>query len=224
MRLHQSAGVHGDPLQDLLQVQRRNDRLRDAEQRFEFEHAAGDGLVQPRIMNDLRGLIAEGHQQFLVFGAERILAGGIHVEHADQRAFQEQRHGQFAADVFPDGNVSGIRGHVGHAQRLASFGDPTRYAAADGELELAGFLAEADGDLDFEELRVRIDQNNRPAGGPHHVHRLAQHEVEDRFRIEGGIDDAADAGEQLEAAQPLGPAQGLARGTLEFSCCHWSPQ
>ena len=135
-------------------------------------------------MNHLRRLIGQREQQRLIFRAERILADGVDVEHADERALDEQRHRQLAAHVFADGDVARIGRHVRHPQRLAGLRHPAGHATSDGQLELPGFVAQPDRHLDFQQLRMRIDQDQRAAGRVHDLDGLTQHEIEHARRVE----------------------------------------
>ena len=125
----------------------------------------------------------------------------VDVQHADQRAFDQQRDGQFAADVLAHGNVTRIGGDIRDAQRFAHLRHPARDAAADGELGLLRLLAQADGDFDLEQLRVRVDEHERAAGGLHDAHGLGENAIEDLLRFERGVDDAADARQHFKLAE-----------------------
>ena len=199
--LHQPAGVAGDPLENVRHVERGDDGLRDAEQRLQLAGFLAHGGIEPGMVDHLGRVIGQRHQQFLVAAAERVAAGRIHVEHADQLVVDHQRHGQLAAHPATDRDVARVGGHVGHAERLPGLGDPAGHAAADRQLQLPGFFRKADGDFDLQQLGVRVDQDQRPAGGPHDPHRLAEHQVQHLRRFERRVDDLADPRQRFEPAQ-----------------------
>ena len=199
--IHQAARIGGHPLEDFFKVERRDAGLHNLKQRIEAADIVRDGSVEPDVVNDLGGLIRERDEQFFVVGTESVRARGVHVEHADEFFAEHQRGCQLAAHVRAHGNIPTVRPHIRHAQRLAGLGNPPGHPLPDGELQLADVRTEAERDFNFEQLRMRIHQHDRPAGGMHQRHRFPQHQIQHPLRFQRGIDHLADPRQNFVMAE-----------------------
>ncbi len=139
--LHQDAGLAGDDLEGVVEIERGIDGLADAGERFEKPGLEAELFVEPGVVDDPRRLQRQGLEHFLVGGAEGVLAVRIHVEHAAHLALHFQRHGQFGADFGADQDVARIAGVHPRRGRACRAGDPTGDALADAQLELHGGAA-----------------------------------------------------------------------------------
>ncbi len=83
-----------DRLERLLQVERLRDRLRDAGERLELVHPPLRLRVQLRVLDRLRDLAGDRHQQVDLGLRERARLAGAHVERALELLAGEDRHGE----------------------------------------------------------------------------------------------------------------------------------
>ena len=129
---HEFNGLAGDPLEDLVQIQRRDDILAHRKQGRQFQGLPFDLGVELGVVNDPGGLMGQRLEQFQVRFAEGVLARGVHVEHADHLLFDDQRHGELRQHVLADGKIAFLTGDVRRQKGLAVKGDPAGDAFAEG--------------------------------------------------------------------------------------------
>ena len=125
----------------------------------------------------LRRLRRQRLQQFLVGFAESVLPVGVHVEHAAHFAHDFQGDGQFRAHFGPQQDVARVAADIAHADRLAVARHPAGDALAHAQPDLRGLGRQAGGGLDFQQVVVGIEQDDRAAGGAHQPHRFLQDQL-----------------------------------------------
>ena len=142
-------------------------------------------------------------QQFLIGCVERLKPVTVHVDHTLNLAFELQRHGQFAAHTFADGNIAPLAGDVANAQRPAVFGDPTGDAFTEAQFEEHGLGSQPERILDVQLAGLGIEKHHRAAIGFGDTHGLAQDEADHLARVERGVERSADAVERLQPVELL---------------------
>ena len=179
-RLHQPQRLHGDLVEDFVEVRLGDDHLGDIDEAGELPPLDPELVDLPRELEPLRRLQRHVHQPRLVDRAEGIDLGGIDVKQPDDLPAHLDRHRHFGADARVDGDVALLRANVAAAQRLAGGRDPAGDALARPQLHAPRPLAKIVAGLDVEEAGVRVDENERArfragranGGGENAVERL----------------------------------------------------
>ncbi len=139
LKVHQPPDQLVDAREQRFRLENRGELARDLVEHPQRLRLARHPRVQSRILDRLRNPRCCQCQQVQVLRPEVVQLFAFHVEHADQVAFDNQRHGQLRAHVRVGLDVVVRQAHVVDQHGLARFRDPAHNAFAEGQAHPLGF-------------------------------------------------------------------------------------